>query len=84
MITRNHNPRISKAEFKRIIKEMLFEGQNPCLEQTGTEINLWYNHPVLPKRLCHRMAMFKTRHYASEFMEELAEIMETTRKEWGL
>lgn len=84
MITKNHNPYIAKREFKRIIKEMLFEGQDPVLEQAGTEINLHYNHPVLPKRLCHRMGMFRTQHFCAQYLEELADIMETTRKEWGL
>lgn len=84
MITKNHNPYISKREFKRIVKEMLFEGQEPVLKQTGTEINLYYNHPVLPKRLCHRMGMFRTPHFCAEYMEELADIMETVRTEWGL
>ena len=84
MITKNHNPYINKTHFKHIIKEMLFEGQNPVLEQSGTEINLYYNHPVLPKRLCHRMGMFRTQHFCAQYLEELADIMETVRKEWGL
>lgn len=84
MITKNHNPYISDVNFKRIIREMLLESQEPCLEQTSTEVNLWYNHPVYPKRLCHRMGMFRTIQQASNFVDRLYEIMETQRKELGL
>lgn len=40
MITKNHNPYISDVNFKRIIREILLESQDPCFEQTFTEINL--------------------------------------------
>ena len=84
MITRNHNPPINHARFKLLIKDMIFEKQQPQLELTGTEVNLWYNHPTLPKRLCHRMGMFKTNHFARQFFYELEDLTALVHKEWGL
>lgn len=83
MITRSFN-RVPKRYFKEMITRMVLAGQDPQLEQSNTEVNLWYNHPELPKRMCHRMGMFKTRHYCSEYLEELSDIIELVRKENGL
>lgn len=84
MILRNYNPYISKKEFRRIIRILILEGQQPCMEQQNTELNIWYNHPTLPQRNCHRLGMFRTKHFCGQFMEELEEIMETVRTELGL
>lgn len=32
MILRNYNPYISKKEFRRVIRILIQEGQQPCME----------------------------------------------------
>lgn len=84
MILRNYNPCISYKEFKRVIKDLLMEGQNPCLEQSGTEVTIWYNHPKLSKRLCHRMGLFTNQKSAITFANRIWDILEVTKVECGL
>lgn len=85
MILRHHTKPVTKAYFKRIIKECLFEKLEPCLVQTSEEITLYYNHPAgLPRRMVARMGIYDSKQEASKAVDELYAIMETVRKEWGL
>lgn len=85
MLVRQFLKPCPKSYFRKVIKDLLMEGLEPILTQEGTEVNLYYNHPEgLPKRMVARMGWFKTNHYCAEFLQELKDIEETVRKEWGL
>jgi hypothetical protein len=68
------NTNISDEKFRNLIRRLLENNQSPTLTSGWYEVEIYYNHRALPKRMIKRLAIYSAKGEASKRLDELHNI----------
>lgn len=68
------NTNISNEKFRHLIRRLLENNQSPVLTSGLYEVEIYYNHRALPKRMIKRLAIYSIKWEALKRLHELHKI----------